>query len=296
MTRAIFVAVLALTTSAHAQFGLARRPAIRAEAVPPDVAAIDPEPAFPLRFHILVTRWGGLAWRNHGYGSANLLDATAPKGFDFAYECDYPFTANETPDQNYQARWKKQPYELEILTSEVGTGKLHTCKLHLAPEVRPFDLTNTARYTHGVSSSLRVVWRDPDFAYEVPAPDYPVQFHVLDGERREDSAGDHGWGTANLADPSTHTPLQGADYHYDCNFGFLTSSQLQNYYQGHWIKPGQKLELLLQRPGSDKVDKCEVVVDVHPQPYPERRPLGQPSQSQQPSAEPTLIRPTAPML
>lgn len=294
MKRTILAAILVLTLPAAAQYGLRRLPPVAQEAVPPDVPATDPEPAFPLRFHIFAARWGGLSWRNHGYGSANLLDAAGPRGFDFAYECDSPFIANETPDQNYQARWKKQPYDLEILTSEVGTGKTHTCKLRLAPEVRPFDATNAARYIHGVSSSMRVVWRDPDFAYEVSTPGYPVQFHVLDGQRREEGPTDYGWGTANLADPSTRTPLQGADYHYECNSGFLTSSQLDNYYQGRWIKPGHELELLLQRPGSDKVDKCDVTVDVHPQAYPERRPSRQPAQSQSPSAEPALVRPAAP--
>jgi hypothetical protein len=115
-----------------------------------------------------------------------------------------------------------------------------------------------------------VRWSDPDFAYEVRAPDYPVQFHVVDTQRREGPNDDVGWGTANLFDPATNAPRQGASFQYECNYGFMPNSQLQTYYQGHWVEPGSKLEILMQRPGSDKVDKCVLQVSLQPQPYPER--------------------------
>jgi hypothetical protein len=123
------------------------------------------------------------------------------------------------------------------------------------------------RLSHGVSSSLRVPWRDPGFGYEGPAADYPVQFHVVDTERKEDDRGDHGWGTANLSDPSAGVLLEGGEFQYDCGRGFLPSTQLTNYYPGQWVKLGEELEILLQRPGTDKVDKCRVRVQLQPQPY-----------------------------
>jgi hypothetical protein len=294
MTRPILLALLTLAPSAHAQFGLPRLPNPPVESLPPNLPLLEPDPSFPLRFHIVTERWGGKGYRNHGYGSANLTDPAAPKsaprGFDFAFECDVPFAANDDPSVSYQARWKKQPHELEILTVQPGSNQVQTCKLALAPELHPFDPANTIRYTHGVSSSLRVRWSNPDFAYEFANPDYPVQFHVLEGQRREGSATDQGWGTANLADPSTQTPLQGADYQYDCDHGFLNNSQRDNYYQGRWIKPDQKLELLLQRAGSDKVDRCTVSVAIHAQSYPERRPAQPPLPT---STGATLIRPAS---
>jgi hypothetical protein len=125
--------------------------------------------------------------------------------------------------------------------------------------------------SHGVSYSLRKRWQDPDFAYEDQALDYPLHFHVVDGLRDEDSYEDHGWGTANLTDPAAQSSVMGADYTYSCSYGFLTNSQLSGFYQARWVKPYNELEVLLQRPGSDKVDTCKVEVNLKPQPYPQSR-------------------------
>ncbi len=185
-----------------------------------------------------------------------------------------PFVDNMGPDDTYQARWRRPSYELEILMTEAGKKHLNTCVLHLALKQRPFDHDNTAKMIHGASSSLRVTWRDPGFAYEPPSPDYPVHLHVLDGARTEDNQGDHGWGTANLSEPASQTPggtdLQGAEFTYECWRGFLPNTQLNSFYQGRWVKPGSELEALLQRPGSDKVDKCRIKLNLKPQPYPEK--------------------------
>jgi hypothetical protein len=255
--------------SAFAQLGV-RHSAFQVDALPPAVPAAAPSPEFPLRVQVFQVRWGGLTYRNHGYGTANLLDGTTTQGFDFGFECDRAFVENRGPDETYQARWKKQPYALEILTADLDGKHQQPCKLQIALERHPFDPGNQVRFIHGVSSSLRVRWSDPDFAYEVRAPDYPVQFHVVDTQRREGPNDDVGWGTANLFDPATNAPRQGASFQYECNYGFMPNSQLQTYYQGHWVEPGSKLEILMQRPGSDKVDKCVLQVSLQPQPYPER--------------------------
>ena len=264
----LLVLFLVSAAIAGAQNG-ARRAAqgVRPEAMQPDIALVDPDPDFPLRVHLFNVRWGGLADRNHGYGTGNLIYPTHLQGFDFAFECEAPFTANAAPADAYQARLKKSPYQLEILTIDVAGKHVHTCNLHLAFEARPFTDKNRAHFDHGVSSSLRVPWTDPGFAYEVPDQDYPLQFHVIDGLRKEDSLGDHGYGTANLSAPGKD--LQGVEYNYDCGRGFITSSQIDNYYEGRWTKPGQRIELLLQRPGSGKVDECTITVTLKPDPYPE---------------------------
>jgi hypothetical protein len=264
--------LLLAATAAHAQYRIPRLPAPPTQKFAPDVPLAEPASDFPLRVHVFTARFGGTDARNHGYGTLNLLDPTAPKGFDFGFECDYPFIPNTTPDETYQARWHKQPFELEILTLALDTNKAHTCRLKLAPENIPFDPTNFVKFTHGVSSSLHARWQDPDFAYEVADPDYPVQFHVLYTARIEGPRDDVGTGTANLFDPQVNpATLQGAEFHYECDYGFLPNSQRTTYYQGHWTKPGAQLEILLQRPGSPKVDKCVVDIALQPQPYPERR-------------------------
>jgi hypothetical protein len=256
------IALPFLTTQAQiARSVIPTRPPI------PDVPITDPDPAFPLRVHIPITQWGGIATSTHGYGTLNLLDPTHPQGFDFAFSCTYPFHHNQLPDDLYQARWKHQPYELEILTGDIASNHAHTCTLHLAPEPEPFRAANAIRLPRPVKANPRLPWMDPGFAYQVPDPDYPLRFHVADAVRNEDSSGDHGYGTANLADPTSSIPPTGADFRYDCYHGFMANSQRTTFYQGHWIIPNQKLEILLQRPGTDKVDRCTVSVALKSQTY-----------------------------
>jgi hypothetical protein len=251
-------------------------PPVRPAKVAPYVPEVNADSSFPMRVHLLTARWGGIANVYHGYGSGNLLDGVSVEGFDYGFQCDVPFIENETPEQNYQARWRRSPYQLEILVRQLGSNERpRMCTLRLAVREHAFDATNTARMSHGVSSSLHVRWQDPDFAYEPKQPEYPVHFHVLNGQRREDSYGDYGWGTANLTDPLAANGVEGADYSFDCSYGFLTNSQSTGFYQGRWVQQNSELEVLLQRPGSDKVDKCVVKVQIKPQPYEERRPHSQ---------------------
>jgi hypothetical protein len=270
MKRMALLTFLVLCPVVLAQ-GPVRLAPVRPGAVPPDVPLTTPDPNFPLRVHLLTARFGGIANVYHGYGSGNVLGDRAALGFDYGFECDVPFVPNQTPDETYQARWTASQYGLEILVAEAGIQqpREHTCTLRLAIRKRPFDPANTAALTHGVSYSLRKRWQDPDFAYEETQLDYPLHFHVVDGDRTEDSYQDHGWGTANLSDPGAQPAPQGAEFSYDCSYGFLTNSQLTGFYQARWVKPGTELEVLLQRPGSDKVDKCKVEVNLKPQPYPE---------------------------
>jgi hypothetical protein len=275
MKRVAMLAILALCAGAQAQRVLIVPP-VRPGAVPPDVPVANADPSFPVRVHLLATRYGGFAGVYHGYGSGNLVDAQGAAGFDYGFECDVPFVANAIPQETYQARWKG-PFKLEILTTEIGAQPhFHTCTLDLAMEKRPFEPANTAALSHGVSSALRKRWQDPDFAYEESAPDYPIHFHAVDGQRQEDEFGDHGWGTANLAEPGAPAVV-GAEYTYNCSYGFITNSQLSGFYQGRWVKQGVQVEVLLQRPGSDKVDKCMVDVTLQPQPYPESRHIAVPA-------------------
>jgi hypothetical protein len=251
--------------------------AMRPDKLVPDLSVVNPDPAFPLRVRLFSARWGGLGDRNHGYGTGNFLGGDHAQGFDYAFQCSAPFVPNEETNGSYQARWKGSHYQLEILTGDAKGKHQHKCTLNLALESRPFTAANFVILRHGVSSSLRTPWRDPGFAYEGPAPEYPVQFHVLDTQRKEDDFGDHGSGTANLSDPSAGVLLEGGEFQYDCGRGFLVNTQLTNYYPGKWVKLGAELEILMQRPGSDQVDKCKVRVQIQPDAYPERPLKGRPA-------------------
>lgn len=269
MKRVALLTVLLLCCASqalHAQ----QTPAVRTGAVPAYIPVKAADSNFPLRVHLLTAKFGGIDGRYHGYGSGNLVGTGAKLGFDYGFECLAPFVANEGEGDVYQARWTDSQYGLEILMTEAGVDqpREQTCTLRLAVKKRPFEPGNTAALTHGVSYSLRKRWQDPDFAYEETQLDYPLHFHVVDGQRTEDDAQDHGWGTANISDPAVQGQ-QGAEFSYNCTYGFLTNTQISGYYQARWMKPGSELEVLLQRPGSDKVDKCSVQVTMKAQKYPE---------------------------
>jgi hypothetical protein len=269
MKRLALVAFFVVTSVASAQLGGPGVTPVRPGTLPPDLPAVDSDSSFPLRVHLVTARWGGIAAVYHGYGSGNLIERSSTKGFDYGFQCEVPFVANQSPGETYQARWKSSPYQLEILTVEPGVDRRpHICTLRLATKDRPFEPVNTAALSHGVPSSLRKRWQDPDFAYEEPQLDYPLHFHVVDGQRTEDATTDHGWGTANLSESAQLAP-EGAEFTYTCAFGFLTNTQLTGFYQGRWVKQGSEIEVLLQRPGSDQIDRCTVEVSLKPQPYPQ---------------------------
>ena len=119
MKRTALLLFLVLCPAVLAQRALSTPP-VRPGAVPPYVPAVNPDPNFPLRVHLLTARFGGLANNYHGYGSGNLLGDRAALGFDYGFECDVPFVPNQTPDETYQARWTNSQYGLEILMAEVG--------------------------------------------------------------------------------------------------------------------------------------------------------------------------------
>jgi len=269
MKRVALLIVLLLCCAAQAMRAQ-QASAIRPGAVPADVPAKVADSNFPLRVHLLTAKFGGISGRYHGYGSGNVVGSGAELGFDYGFECSVPFVANEGEGDVYQARWTSSQYGLEILVAEAGVQqpREQTCTLRLAVTKHPFEPGNTVALTHGVSYSLRKRWQDPDFAYEETQLDYPLHFHVVDGQRTEDDAADHGWGTANLYDPAERTQ-QGAEYSYNCTYGFLTNTQISGFYQARWVKPGSELEVMLQRTGSDKVDKCSVQVTMKAQKYPE---------------------------
>jgi len=252
---------------------------------PPDVPLANPTPDFPLHVHIIANRWGGDTvhlYRSiqgemrggpgyyapsgsvHGFGIANIMGAS-PQGLDYTFDCPTPFMENTQPDGFYQARWKKPDMRLEILTQPVGSSRGEVCELKVALKQHPFDPEKALTAWSPANLPASAFWSDPETAFTDPDPDYPVRLHVLSSFRRYYDGGVQGYGTANLLGANP----QGVDYTYDCQQGILWNTQPDEFFQGHWVKQDQRLEVLLQRPGSDRVDRCQLKVTLQPVPYPE---------------------------
>jgi hypothetical protein len=71
-----------------------------------------------------------------------------------------------------------------------------------------------------------------------------------------------GFGRGNILVPD----LKGIDFTYDCGTAFLNNGPTE-FYQARWKKPDRKLEILMQRIGSDHLDKCELEVSYKAAPY-----------------------------
>jgi len=250
---------------------------------PPDVPLPDPTPDFPLHVHLIATRYGTdtiRAYRTvqgelhggpgylrptgsyHGYGSGNLLSEPL-RGFDYTFDCPAPFTENTQPQDFYQARWKKQDQSLEILMQPVGSDHDEVCELKVAMKAHPFNPAQAPTIWSNVPLSSSDQWENPDVAFTDPDPDYPVHLHVISSFRRFSRTGFEGYGSANLVGDVP----QGLDFTYSCGRGFLFNTQQDEYFQGYWVKPNQRLEILLQRTGSDKVDRCDINVTLKNAPY-----------------------------
>jgi hypothetical protein len=104
----------------------------------------------------------------------------------------------------------------------------------------------------------------PGTAATKPNPAYPLRIRVLSqGGRVHNQFGTHGFGRADLMG----TPIRGMDYAFDCYTAFLHNGPPDEFYQGKWKKPDQEIEILVQRVGSDHIDKCTIKVTLKSQPY-----------------------------
>ena len=225
----------------------------------PDVPSTDPSPDFPLKVRLYATHWTGPLQRPHGFGSGNIEapgnDLAAHndrKGFDYTFECKSGFVANRTSDDLYQARWKKASWSLELLMLNPDTNKEDICELKVALKARAYELGIPIPTNRSWATTDSFQWLPPDVAFTAPDTTYPVRLRVLTSEHLSDRSGPRGKGVANLLEASP----QALDFTHGCARGFLANSQRDEYYQGRWIIPDQKLEILLQRTGEERVDKC----------------------------------------
>ena len=107
----------------------------------------------------------------------------------------------------------------------------------------------------------------PRVTWSTPNPDYPLKVHVLSSDRHQERHGGlnytNSYGSANILG----NPNVGLDYTSNCEGGFLHNQEGGEFYQGKWKKQDRRLELLMQRIGSNHLDKCDLDVSYKAQPY-----------------------------
>lgn len=103
----------------------------------------------------------------------------------------------------------------------------------------------------------------PDVPATSPASDFPVHIRILGVHWNHVNGGYEGYGRADLLGP----PIQGVDYTFSCSEPFLHNVHNTEFYQARWKKQDQKLEILMQKVGTDHLQRCELKVSVKPEPY-----------------------------
>lgn len=103
----------------------------------------------------------------------------------------------------------------------------------------------------------------PDVPATTPYADYPVHVHLVYGHWNHVNGGYEGYGRGDILGA---TP-QGFDYTFSCSEPFLHNAQKAEFYQARWKKQDQKLEILMQKVGTDHLQKCELKTSLKPEPY-----------------------------
>ncbi|HZL25465.1 MAG TPA: hypothetical protein VFC39_02925 [Acidobacteriaceae bacterium] len=96
-----------------------------------------------------------------------------------------------------------------------------------------------------------------------PNAQYPVHVHLFLAKASGSDGSYHGFGRGDILGASP----QGFDYSFSCSEPFLANGVSREFYQGKWKKQDQKLEILMQRIGSDHLDRCDLQVALKPKPY-----------------------------
>jgi len=103
----------------------------------------------------------------------------------------------------------------------------------------------------------------PDVPATRSAADFPLHVHIFGVHWNRINGFYEGYGRGALLGPSP----QGLDYTFSCAQPFLHNPGKAEFYQGRWKKENQRLEILMQKVGGDKEQKCELKTSVKPQPY-----------------------------
>jgi hypothetical protein len=99
----------------------------------------------------------------------------------------------------------------------------------------------------------------------VSDPDYPlrVQLAQTGSGSSNYSSRVSSWGHGNVLG----TPPDGFDYTADCNQRFAFRPEGNQYFPARWKKQGQRLEILIQEYGSDRITVCELKVVMREEAY-----------------------------
>jgi hypothetical protein len=115
----------------------------------------------------------------------------------------------------------------------------------------------------GVALSERRFTAPPDVPAATPNPEYPVHARIVQSHWNYVNGGYEGYGRGNILGDK---PV-GFDYTYSCSEPFLHNAQAAEFYQARWKKQDQRLELLMQKVGTDHQQKCELKVALKAAPY-----------------------------
>jgi hypothetical protein len=105
----------------------------------------------------------------------------------------------------------------------------------------------------------------PDGPAVAPNSQFPLHVEVLVTQASADRSGSRGFGRGNILGP----PEKGIDFTYECSEAILNTNK-NEFYQARWKKQDRRLELLMQRIGSDHLDKCDIDIAYKAQPYKSR--------------------------
>jgi hypothetical protein len=102
----------------------------------------------------------------------------------------------------------------------------------------------------------------PDGPATTPNLEYPMHVEVIQTQARAGFGGARGFGRGNILGQ----PEKGIDFTYECSNAILNTNK-NEFYQARWKKQDRRLEILMQRIGSDHLDKCDIDIAYKAQPY-----------------------------
>jgi hypothetical protein len=122
-----------------------------------------------------------------------------------------------------------------------------SCLLLLSAQMAPAQLLSSA----------------PDVPATAPNADFPVHVRILQNHWYYIDRSYQGYGRGDILGPN---PV-GFDFTYYCGQPFMNNEQRGEFYQGRWSRPDQRIELLLQKVGSQHLQHCEIKITLKPEAY-----------------------------
>ena len=256
----------------------------------PSIPVMAPNPAYPIRVQLLqMSMWIPSPIAAYSNDSATTLDTylmrvpvktntTAsffghgnilgnnPAGFDYGTDCyQQPDSMlNSYANATYQARWKKQDRELEILLQTDSTH-ISMCEINVFLRKHPYILFSVGNTTNPLVTP-------PSVTVTPPNPNYPmhIQLVVAPMLYRSDLNLHYGPYLASVGRGNIlGTPEVGFDFSNLCsgNPQLNIYYEPDRFYQARWKKKDKTLEVLLQEFGSDKISSCELTVTLQKHPF-----------------------------